>query len=95
MHLLYLLFWVLLLSACACLEAFELIDVVMLQASHPPASLEPVAWYLNRLGRPAVTLVQHKGCWTAQSRTPRQRQIAKTLLIQLHLLYLKRSKDGQ
>ncbi len=30
MHLLYLLFWVLLLSAWAYLEAFELIDVVML-----------------------------------------------------------------
>jgi len=34
---------VLLLSACAYLEAFELIDVVMLQASRRPASLEPVA----------------------------------------------------
>ncbi len=94
MHLLYLLFWVLLLSACAYLEAFELIDAVMLQASHRPASLELVAWYLDPLGRPTVTLVRHKGSWTAQSRSPKQRQTAKTILIQSHLLYL-RSKDRQ
>ena len=95
MHLLYLLFWVLLHSACAYLEAFQLIDVVMLQASHLPASLAPMAWYLDPLGRHTVTLVRNKGSWTARSRTPRQRQTAKTLLIQFHLLYLKRSKDGQ
>ncbi|KAL0029100.1 hypothetical protein WJX77_006704 [Trebouxia sp. C0004] len=62
------------------------------QASHLLAGLAPVAWYLDQLGRLTVTLVRHKGSWTAQSGTPRQRQIAKTLLIQFHLLHLK---DGQ
>ncbi|DBA83046.1 TPA: hypothetical protein ACH3X1_006819 [Trebouxia sp. C0004] len=68
------------------------LQALLHKASHLLAGLAPVAWYLDQLGRLTVTLVRHKGSWTAQSGTPRQRQIAKTLLIQFHLLHLK---DGQ
>ncbi|DBA88823.1 TPA: hypothetical protein ACH3X1_016441 [Trebouxia sp. C0004] len=65
------------------------------QASHLPPSLAPVPWYMDPLHRPALTLLRSKGRWSARYRTAAQRQAAKRLTIELHLLYLKHSKEGK